>query len=223
MTELAAASVGQINLYNASLTPSREAFSARLIMTWVVISALAMAAVGGWALLEKRKVSREVANQLSQQAANIAKSPAVGADGEALPTPQQVAAIRESLRNKHALLATRRATRDLLVRGLASEKAGPTALMRLIATTAPPQLWLTELRVNGKQVTIAGKTLEPSAVNLWLDRLRVSGYLIETQMPTMRVEQLASAVPAVPGAPLVYTFNIAAGLASPFADDGATP
>ena len=223
MSELAVASLRQINLYNPSLLPVREVFSARLIVTWVVIAALAMAAVGWWALLEKRNVSREVAIQLSQQAAINARSTVVGADGAALPTPQQVAAIRESLRSKHALLETRRATRDLLTRGLASEKAGPTALMRLIATTVPPQLWLTELRVNGKQVTIAGKTLEPSAVNLWLDRLRASGYLIETPMPTMRVEQLASAVPAVPGVPLVYTFNIAAGLASPFADEGATP
>jgi len=223
MTELAATSVRQINLYNASLIPTREVFSARLIVTWVVIAALAMAGVGWWALLEKRSVSRQVANQLSQQAANIARTSVVGADGEALPTPQQVEAIRQSLRSKQALLETRRATRDFLTRGLASEKGGPTALMRLIATTLPPQLWLTELRVNGKQVTIAGKTLEPSAVNLWLDRLRVSGYLIETQMPTMRVERLESTAPVAPGAPLVYTFNVAAGLSSPFADEGATP
>ena len=152
MTELAAASLRQINLYNASLIPTREVFSARLIVTWVVIAALAMAAVGGWAVIEKRNVSRQVASQLSQQAANIARSTVVGADGEALPTPQQVAAMRESLRGKHALLETRRATRDLLARGLASDKGGPTALMRLVATTAPPQLWLTELRVSGKQV-----------------------------------------------------------------------
>ena len=223
MTELAAASLRQINLYNASLIPTREVFSARLIVTWVVIAALAMAAVGGWAVIEKRNVSRQVASQLSQQAANIARSTVVGADGEALPTPQQVAAMRESLRGKHALLETRRATRDLLARGLASDKGGPTALMRLVATTAPPQLWLTELRVSGKQVNVTGKTLEPSAVNLWLDRLRASGYLIETPMPTMRVERVESTGPAASGAPLAYTFNIAAGLSSPFADEGALP
>ena len=223
MSEYVGSPLHQINLYNSSLLPVREVFSARLIVTWVVIAALAMAAVAWWAVIEKRIVSREVALQLSRQAANIARSTVVGADGEALPTPQQVEATGKSLGAKHALLETRRATRDLLTRGLASEKGGPTALMRLIATTLPPQLWLTELRVNGKQVTIAGKALEPSAVNLWLDRLRASGYLIETPLPTMRVEQLASAVPAVPGAPLIYTFNIAAGLASPFADEGAAP
>ena len=213
----------QINLYNPSLLPVREVFSARLIVTWVVIAALAMAAVGWWAFIEKRSVTRQVASQLSRQAAIVAGSTVVDADGEALPTPQQVEAIRQSLRNKHALLETRRATRDVLTRGLASEKGGPTALMRLIATTVPPQLWLTELRVNGKQVTIAGKTLEPSAVNLWLDRLRVSGYLIDTQMPIMRVERVEPTAPIASGSPLAYTFNIAAGLSSPFADEGTTP
>ncbi len=223
MAALASSTLRQINLYNPALLPVREVFSARLIVTWVVIAALAMAAVAWWALLEKRTVSREVANQLSRQAANVIRSAVVGADGEALPTPQQVAAIRESLRTKHALLETRRSTRDLLARGLVNEKGGPTSLLRLIATTAPPQLWLTELRVNGKQVSITGKTLEPAAVNLWLDRLRESGYLIEKPLPTMRVERLETLVPAPVGVTLAYTFNIAAGLSSPFADDGATP
>ena len=223
MTELAVASVRQINLYNPSLIPESEVFSARLILTWVAITALAMAAIGGWAIVEKRNVSRQVATQLSQQAANSARSTVVGANGEVLPTPQQVEAIRQSLKGKYALLETRRATRDVLTRGLASEKGGPAALLRLIATSVPPQLWLTELRVNGKQVSIAGKTLEPSSVNMWLDRLRASGYLLEMPLPTMRVEQLASAAPAMAGVPLVYTFNIAAGLVSPFADEGAAP
>ena len=223
MSELAAIPLRQINLYNASLLPVREVFSARLIVTWVVIAALAMAAVGWWAVIEKRNVSREVASQQSQQAAVVARSAVVSADGEQLPTPQQVATIRESLKSKHAQLETRRAMRDLLSRGLASERSGPTALLRLIATTAPPQLWLTEARVNGKQFVIAGKTLEPSAVSLWLDRLRSSGYVIEKPVPAMRVERLEPSAPPASAIPLTYTFNIVAVLSSPFADEGAAP
>jgi len=51
MTALASP-LGQINLYNASLIPARELFSARLIVAWVVVAALLMVAIGWWAVIE---------------------------------------------------------------------------------------------------------------------------------------------------------------------------
>jgi hypothetical protein len=121
------------------------------------------------------------------------------------------------------LLEARRGVRDLLRRGVAGEKSGPKALLRVLATTVPAEIWLTEVRVEGSQLNISGKTLEPSAVNVWLDRLLVTGYLADKVPPSMRVERIDTIVPVSSAVPLTYSFNILTSLAAPFADGGAKP
>ena len=46
-------SIHQINLYNVSLFPAREVFTARRISVGVVAAVLVMTALGWWALAEK--------------------------------------------------------------------------------------------------------------------------------------------------------------------------
>ena len=230
MADLVASPLRQINLYNPSLIPTREVFSARLIVAWVIVAAIAMAAVAWWAVIETRKVNVEIANQALRQAADRARTVSVLPEGEVLPTPQQLAARQQALRSQQAQLESRRALRDVLKRGTASDKGGPSAIMRVIATTAPPQAWLTEIRVAGSRVDISGRTYDPASVTLWLDRLRASGHLAAKPQSTVRVERADVAVPTpgapppvAPRTPPVYTFGIVAALAAPFADDGGRP
>ena len=223
MTALVIPSLRQINLYNPALIPTREIFSARLIVIWVVVAAVAMAAVAWWAIVETHRVSREVSNQAAYQASEKARSAPTAAGGEPIPTPQQMAAREQTLRNQQAMLEVRRAARDTLKRGLADDKGGPSALMRLIANTVPPQAWLTEFRAEGNQFEIVGKTLDPVTVNVWLERLRASGYLAAKPVPTVRLERFDPPAPTPARDVPVYTFGIIAALASPFAEDGGRP
>ena len=223
MTEIAAAPLRHINLYNPSLIPAREVFSARLIVAWVVVAAVSMAAIAWWAVLETRSVSREVSNQAARQTADRTRTVPLMVDGKALPTPEQVAARELILRNQQVLLETRRAARDLLKRGVADDKGGPSALLREIANSMPPQAWLTEVRVAGGQVDFTGKTLDPVVVNSWVDRLRASGLLAVKPPPAMRIERVDLPPPAPARAFPVYTFAISAALSSPFVDDGGRP
>jgi Tfp pilus assembly protein PilN len=223
MTAPVAPPLSQINLYNASLLPTREIFSARLIVAWVAVAVVLMLAVGWWAILETRSLSREVANTAAYQAAEKARTAPTMIDGEALPTPEQVAARELALRNQQALLEARRAARDVLKRGVADEKGGPSVLMRAIAAAAPPQAWLTEVRVAGGHIDLVGKTLDPVAVTVWLDKLRTSGLLALKPLPAVRVERIDSpqTTPVRPAS--VYSFAISATLSSPFAEDGGRP
>ena len=231
MAELVGSKLRQINLYNTSLLPTREVFSARLIVGWVVVAAIAMAAVAWWAVIETRKINLEIANQASRQAAERARTMPVLPTGEVLQTPQQLVARQQALRSQQTLLETRRAAREVLKRGIATDKSGPSALMRQIAHSVPPQLWLTEVRVAGNHVDISGKTLDPAAVNVWLDRLRAAETLAIKPVPAVRLERVDAALqpatqpPAqVPArTPPVYTFAISAVLAIPFADEGGRP
>ena len=208
----------QINLYNATLIPTRELFSARLILWWVVIALLAMAAVARFAYVETQSVSREVTLNAGRQAAEKARIASPSIDGEVLPTPQQVAALETALRSQQMLLNTKRIARDTLRHGAAFEKGGSSALMRLFAESVPPQAWLTEIRSSGPRIEFSGKTLDPLAVNALVVQLNASGYLAAGHVPVIRIERMEPAVP--PRAMSVYSFGITASLVSPFADEG---
>jgi hypothetical protein len=213
----------QINLLNPALLPKRESFSARHIVVWAVVAFLAMSALGWWATLETRTLRRVVAEHAAQHARDsaLAAVPRLPG-GEVAPTAQEVAALEQALRAKQSLLEARLGARDVLKRGLAGKDAGPSAVLRLIATTMPPSAWLAEVRVAGGRIDIAGRALDAASVDGWLERLRSSGFLATKPMPAVRLERIDSPTPAGRVLP-VYVFNISAALASPFADEGARP
>lgn len=203
----------QINLYNPALRPARESFSARQLLAWVVIAALAMGALGWWATRQARELKGEIAGQ-----------PGAGAPtADAGASPQQVAAMEKALRERQALLAARLAARDGLKRGMAASGHGPSGLMGAIARTLPAAAWITELRVAGSRIEAGGRTLDPGAVEGWLQRLRADGFLAEGDTPAVRVERMEAA--AIPGArgQATYSFHVTGTLAFPFADDGTRP
>lgn len=223
MTAPAAALPRQVNLYNAALLPKREQFSARQIAIGVIVAAVALTAVSWWAANEARTLRREVREQEKARAELTARAmlPATH-DGRPVPTPQEVAALEQGLQGKVAALQSRKAALDALKRGMAGAEAGPSALMRLVATSIPPSAWVSEIRAAGNRVDIVGKALDPAEVDAWLARLRVSGLLAEDPMPTVRLERIEPPAPAGRNQ-AAYQFSLSAVLSSPFADEGARP
>lgn len=215
--------IRQINLYNPSLLPTQEVFTARRISVGVVAAVLIMASIGWWAFAERQRLSQEIASKAAARAAETARAEVIFAAGGAPLTPTQLAALETTLNSQRAMLAAKRDARDLLRRGLATDKAGPSALMRLLANSAPAQAWLTDIRVGGNQMEVVGKTLDPAAVNVWLARLTASGYLSAMPLPTLRLERVEAPAPPPGRAFPVYAFTIAGTLASPFSDDGGRP
>jgi len=215
--------IHQINLYNASLLPTQEVFTARRISVGVVATVLIMATIGWWAFAERQRLSQEVASKAAARAAEAARAELIFAAGGAPLTPTQLAALETTLNGQRATLAAKRDARDLLRRGLATDKAGPSALMRLLANSAPAQAWLTDIKVGGNQMEVVGKTLDPSAVNVWLNRLAASGYLVTKPPPALKLERVEVPVPPPGRAFPVYAFTIVGTLASPFSDDGGRP
>lgn len=210
----------QINLYNPALLPKREHFSARHIAVGVAAAGVAMVAIAWWAAKQSDVLRGEIASQAQELASETARAqgpPLV--DGQPVPTPQQVALLEQALRDKQAQLEARRAAREALKRGRAGPDAGPSALMRIIAESIPAAAWLTEVRAVGGRFELTGKTIDPAAVQGWLERLRASGFLAEAPVPTVRVERIEAAAPAG-RTPAAYLFSISAELSAPLADEG---
>jgi Tfp pilus assembly protein PilN len=223
VTTPATAPLGQINLYDPSLLPQRERFSARQIAVGVAVTALTMAAIAWWAAMQAGVLRSEVeeqAKQLEYETARALAPPQLG--GQAVPTPQQVAALERALAASQAQLEARSAARDALKRGMSGPGSGPSAIMRTIAGSIPQAAWLTEARVVGARIDLTGRSIDPAAVEGWLDRLRTAGFLAPSPTPTVRIERLDPAT--IPGrAAAAYLFSISAELSTPLADEGAGP
>lgn len=202
----------QVNLLNPALLPKRERFSARQLLTWVVLAVISMAAVAWWAMSQTQSLRSEMA----QQAARTQASAVPGA-----VTPQQVAMLEQVVRDRTAQLEARKAARDALKRGMAGAGRGPSAVMRQIADSIPAAAWLVELRAAGTRIELVGRTLDPSAVDAWIERLRAAGLVAPAPSPSVRLERIES--PPGSRVPEAYTFQVSAALAAPLADEGGRP
>ena len=211
----------QVNLLNTGLIPKRESFTARHILVWSIIALMAMGVLGWWTSVETGKLRREVAANAARLAADsaVALKPRLPG-GEVAPTPQEIAALEQAWQSMKSQRDARQGARDLLKRGLASTDDGPSALLRRIATTLPDAAWLTEVRVAGERIDLAGKSLDAAAIDAWLEQLRTSGFLADKPMPTLRIERTDAPAPSGGVLP-VFVFGIAAALAVPFAEEGA--
>jgi Tfp pilus assembly protein PilN len=209
----------QINLFNPSLVKSEEVFTANRILVGVVGAVVTMAVIGWWAASERQRLTQAVQTQAAARTAELARLQQAAGIGDAVLTPQELAAREQMLKSQVATLDARRAVRDGLRRGLANDKQGPSALLKALAGSVPADTWITELRAEGSQFELTGRTLDAAAVNAWQDRLHLAGTLAATPLPVIKVER-ADAVPAANSrAPVVYSFTITATLAAPLAGE----
>jgi Tfp pilus assembly protein PilN len=99
-----------------------------------------------------------------------------------------------------------------LQRGVMAQGSGHAARLELVARTIPPAAWLTQLKLDDSRLELSGATLEPEALNRWLDELAASPLLKNQNLNTVKVERL----PTREGAPrwvkgAVWQFTLAAG------------
>jgi type IV pilus assembly protein PilN len=66
-----------------------------------------------------------------------------------------------------------------LINNLKTNQKGPVRLMDEISKALPDLVWLTEMTMEGNQVTLKGKTLSPNAVATYLENLKKSPYFAE--------------------------------------------
>ncbi len=84
--------IAHVNLFNPGLMPAAKSFSARSVAVWGVIVAVVMIGLAWWAIVEKRNIAQQVADQKARRDAE-------GRSEEPVTTPQQIAALLALGRN----------------------------------------------------------------------------------------------------------------------------
>ena len=115
--------------------------------------------------------------------------------------PADAALVRD-LQTAQTELRQREQLRAELQRGLLRDGLGHAARLQLVARTIAPQAWVTAIRADEQRLELSGYTLEPAALNGWMERLAASPLLQGQQLSAVKVERVptdgraAGAVPA---------------------------
>jgi Tfp pilus assembly protein PilN len=199
----------QINLYSPILLTPRRHFSALAMAQALAALAAGLVAFAAWstwstATLKQDVAAAERANDREKQAvaAELARRPAL---------PTDTAALQQELAAARSALAARQAVRDELAAGRPAAGADHTTLLRLLAQTLPPSMWLTEVRRRPGRLEIAGLTRQPEALRPWLAQLAAHPVAAGLALNAVKVERSADGADAGGEA---WSFRVVSGAAA---------
>ena len=75
--------------------------------------------------------------------------------------------------------------------GHVSPRVGHSDRLNWVARSIPDVVWITEVKMDGARFEVAGFTLEPSALNEWVDKLGASPLMQGLKLATVKVENAA--------------------------------
>ncbi|TDP74986.1 PilN domain-containing protein [Roseateles toxinivorans] len=182
----------QINLLTPILLAPKRYFSATAMAQALGLLLAGALLISAWLLWQSRQ-TRQSYQQIQAEANNERQ---VLMDAlMRLPGSTDPAALNQQLGALQQGLLQRRQMIDELGRGRALPGQSHSDLLRLLARTVPPPVWLTELRWTSGRLELQGLTLEPPALQPWVQQLAAHPLLRGQQLATVKVERIESGGP----------------------------
>ena len=180
----------QINLCS-SLPPSRrQSFSANtMALALLVFAVVGGALSAGW-VISLQRAGQGYAQTLASQERDIQalKTALAAARSSAAPLD---AALQQQLQGKHTEVAQREQVLQALKEGVFVPGMGQSDRLTLVARTIPQDVWITELKADAARLELTGFTLEPAALNEWVQALAASAQMQGVPLASVRVENVA--------------------------------
>lgn len=200
----------QINLCPQRTNVARGVWPAhQVLLVMAGVCVLVMAITTAWVMSLNRSTAanhqRAAANKLT--IATLQKQLGLEASAVAMSAP----ALEAELQARRAELARQQARLLNLQRGALAEGSGHAARLALVARTIPASAWLSQIKLDQDRLELSGATLEPAALNRWLDELAASPLLKDLRLAAVKVERLPSEarqVPARLGKATVWQFTL---------------
>lgn len=178
--------VQQINLYSPILMAPRRYLSALAMLQVLGIYALLLVVACAWAASSSAALRRELSASTQAQSAERERL----AQALALRTPQATSgpALAQELTQLQAGIEQQRRQIDELSRGRVIDGRSHAAILKLIAQTVPPPVWLTDLQLFEGRLEVTGLTLQPQALRSWLAELGDDPLTAGQRLSAVRVE-----------------------------------
>lgn len=193
----------QINLYSPILLTPKRYFSALAMAQAIGVLAAGLAALCLWSVLATQRLQADLASATSAYASEKQRLATEIAQRPALP--KDSAALEQELARTTQALADSRALLDELAPAAADPERSRSALLRLLAQTVPPTVWLTELKLVDGQIDLAGMTLQPDALRPWLATLSQHPATAGQSLRAVKVERSDT---GAPGGAEAWAFHV---------------
>lgn len=181
-----AAAPQQINLFNPAFRPQKKLLSAPMMGAALLVLA---AGIGALALgLESRTAAlRQEAAAGSERL--VDKQARLAMVNTQFAPRQKSAALDAEIAQAEAQLASLRHVSGMLERGELGEVNGFAGYFTALARQSLPGLWLTGVSVAGSDIGIAGRTLDPTTVPAYINRLTQEPLLQGKSFASLRIGQ----------------------------------
>jgi Tfp pilus assembly protein PilN len=191
----------QINLCTPILLTQKRYFSAQTMVIALGVFLLLGGALSGawvWNLDQGVQALRQTAVAQTQEVERL-KAAIERSKASAAPVDP---ALLAQLQARRTALLQREKLREALKEGMFRPGWGHSDRLTWIARSIPAPVWITDVKMDGVRFELTGYTLEPSALNDWVDQLAVSPLMQGLKLSTVKVENATVALAtATSGAP----------------------
>jgi Tfp pilus assembly protein PilN len=189
----------QINLCTPILLTQKRYFSAHtMAIALAVFLVLGGALCGAWVWNLDR--GSEAFNQtINAQARDVESLKAAIQRSQASAAPADPALLAQ-LQERRNAVEQREQLKEALVEGMFRPGWGHSDRLTWVARSIPASVWITDMRMDGTRFEVTGFTLEPAALNDWVDKLSVSPLMQGLKLATVKVENATAATVTVPSA-----------------------
>jgi len=207
----------QINLCTPILLTQKRYFSAHTMAIALGVFLLlggVLCGVWVWNLDQGAAAFRHTGIAQTQEVESL-KAAIERSKASAAPVDPVLLAQLQTRRNT---LAQREKLREALKEGMFRPGWGHSDRLNWVARSIPAPVWITEVKMDGARFEVTGFTLEPAALNDWVDQLAVSPLMQGLKLSAVKVENATAArVTAAPGVPAsasavpprpVWSFNL---------------
>ncbi len=181
----------QINLCTPIFLTQKRYFSAQTMASALGVFVLLGGVLSGYWTWTLKSLSEGYEQSVSANQREIARLQAAIRLNKENSAPADAALVQE-LQARQGELERRQALLAELKRGLLRDGQGHAARLQLVARSIPPQAWVTTIKADELSLELGGYTLEPAALNGWMERLAQSPLLQGQQLSVVKVERVAT-------------------------------
>lgn len=190
----------QINLCTPILLTQKRYFSAHTMAVALGVFAVLGVLLFGvwvWNLDKGREAFAQTSLSQARELESL-KSALERSRASAAPVDPALVAQLQTQRNN---LVQREKLREALKEGMFRPGWGHSDRLTWVARSIPAPVWVTEIKMDGSRFEVSGFTLEPSALNDWVDRLATSPLMQGLRLSTVKVENAREATTTAARAP----------------------